>query len=129
MLADADFSQATVTLYRPSAPAGERLVPLEVIDRTGAPGHVPLPAIVWEPAMELDLTTDELVLVVISDVAYFERGDLPRADQFAPGPVFIPFDPERPSSFAYSVRILGGEPNRRASPEDVLAAIGGDERT
>ena len=79
--------------------------------------------------MELDLTTDELVLVVISDVAYFERGDGPRADQFAPGPVFVPFDPERPSSFAYSVRILGDRPNHRPSPEDVLAAIGGSGRT
>lgn len=101
-----DVSEAEVTLHRPAAPEGDRTIPLQVVNRSGAPGHVPLPTIVWEPEIGLDPTSpplhDELYLVVITGVGM-------TADEPAPATVATSTGdgPEEMRSFAYEVRILG----------------------
>lgn len=67
MLAGADFSQAVVTVHRLEGGESEP-VPVEVVARVGVPGHVPLPAVVWEPALVPNPAADETYLVVVSGV-------------------------------------------------------------
>ncbi len=136
--AGVDLSNAEVTMFRPWAPAGEREIPLEVINRSGAPGHVPLPTIVWEPRLEPEMAapaTDQLVLVVITEVTPTgsalppdETGET-IAVAHEPLPVPLPVADEAVetrawSSYAYAVRIIGDEPGTELTVSQFLARLG-----
>jgi len=103
-MADADFSEANVTMFRhfDEAPG---LVALNVVDRVGAPGHVPLPAIVWEPEIDPSADEDTYYTVIVRDIkAPDGRSTIP--------------------PITYTVKVLGAEPANLRSTPDVLGAVG-----
>lgn len=136
MVAEADFSTANVTLHHLQAD-GPEPVALSIVDRVGAPGHVPLPAIVWEP--ELDLrggnAVDQVFLVVVDGVRPLVHIGPEAASPFDAG-LAAPGEIGPPSRFAYVVRVLGDEPapaglgiapelaGDQQSVEDILATLG-----
>lgn len=122
-LAGADFSDADVRLFHLTSGAGAREVPLAVVDRVGAVGHVPLPTIVWEPTIEESHGRDESYLVVVAGVGYFDRRATAPVGETTPPIIEALGEPERPSTYAYTVRILGQEPDVRLTPEDFLASV------
>lgn len=99
-MAGVDLSEAEVTMYLPSADEDRRQVPLEVVSRTGAPGHVPLPTIVWEPELIVEGEADMHALVVITGVD---------------GPS---------NTYSYTVRIIGDEPIDELTMGEFLDRIG-----
>jgi uncharacterized protein YkwD len=113
-LAGADVSRAEVSLYRMDG-TGAHPVPLTVVNRSGAPGHVPLPTVVWEPAVTAGGPVDVDYLVVITGVAP-EQPILAASDG---SPVA---DPIRPV-YSYMVRILGDAPSGRLTPSEALERI------
>lgn len=123
-LAGADFSEADVTLYRPLAPATERRVPLAVVDRVGAEGHVPLPTIVWEPVVELDPEQDQDYVVLVTGVRFFDDTRPPSDGGHPPGAISTPSTSERPTTYAYTVRIVGRSSSDVLSLEGFLGSIG-----
>lgn len=128
-LADADFSGADIRLYRPGAPEAQREVKLEVVDRVGAEGHVPLPTIVWEPHFLPPTSHDAAYLVVVSGVSYFgDRSTIADDSPVDPSSEADPASP-RPTTFAYTVRVLGAEPDNRLTPEEFLASVSLSEPT
>jgi uncharacterized protein YkwD len=118
----ADFSQARVAMYRPWAEPGSREVPLVVVDRVGAPGHVPLPTIVWEPEIATDPSTDALYLVIVSGVtpqspaSPVRVGDAGRAELAG----------RMEAAFAYEVRVIGSRPGPELTAAELLGRIGAD---
>lgn len=104
-LAGADFSQAEVIMYRQ-----DRLqpgpIPLEVVDRVGAPGHVPLSTIVWEPQIDPESSQDTYYTVIVTQIH----------DQTVdPGTPLLPI--------TYTVRIMGQEPTEQKSTTELLASF------
>lgn len=122
-LAGADFSAADVTVYRPLASASQRRVPLAVVDRVGAEGHVPLPTIVWEPLVELDPEQDQDYLVVVTGVRFFDDGHGPSDGGHPLLATSTPSVSEPPTTYAYTVRIVGRSPSGLLSPEGFLVSI------
>jgi len=110
-----DFTAAEVTMFRPSSPAGEREVPLRVVNRSGATGHVPLPTIVWEPELGLDLDGspeyDIHLIVVVTGVTAAVTGEGGSAKG-------------TPVSYAYSVRIIGRDPGTELTVAEFLDRLG-----
>ena len=118
--AGVDLSNAQVSMYRPSAPEGEREIPLDVINRSGAPGHVPLPTIVWEPQIGFDEgapDVDQFFVVVITDVlptgaasADDTNDTMAVAHSALPTPATNEAidDLARPT-YTYTVRVIGDE--------------------
>lgn len=105
MLAGADFSDADVSLYRMSSRSAQA-VPVEVVARIGAVGHVPLSTIVWEPELDSDFAVDETYLVVVSGVRPLDDppdSEPAALDQAAHGPPGSSIA----SSYSYTVRIIG----------------------
>jgi hypothetical protein len=109
-----DLSGAQVAMYRPWAAPGDREIPLEIVDRVGAPGHVPLPTIVWEPEIEPDPATDTLYLVIVSGV----RPHRPAGWQGPEGPATA-----RERAFAYPVRVLGASPGPELTAAELLGWV------
>lgn len=110
-----DFTAAEVAMYRPSEPVGEREIPLRVVNRSGGRGHVPLPTIVWEPDLGLELDgppeRDVHLIVVVSGVtASVTGGGNPAVAERA--------------SFGYSVRIIGRDPGPELTVAQFLARLG-----
>ena len=103
-MADVDFSHAEVVMYRHFGDDSGS-VPLTVVDRIGAPGHVPLPTIVWEPQIDPSEDHDTYYTVIVRDIRA-QDGKSPVA------PV------------TYTVRILGDEPAELRITSDVLSAVG-----
>ncbi len=120
MLAGADFSSAEVSLYRMGYRSAQT-VRLDVVARIGTPGHVPLPAIVWEPDLGPRFSDDETYLVVVSGVkasvapldTEMRAFDLAALGQ--PGPNIV-------STYSYYVSTIGDDelaaavPARSANP-------------
>jgi uncharacterized protein YkwD len=121
MLAGADFSRAEVALFRVDA-GDARPVPVEIVDRTGAPGHVPLPAVVWEPELISDFAVDETYLVVISSVEPLEPEAI-MASPFDQGGPLAAAGSGVASSYAYTVRIIGHDAASVTPVTEVLAGI------
>ncbi len=101
-LADADFDQATVTMYR-LGPDGRELVELAIVARHSKQGYVPAPIIVWEPVADLgsqaaDAAYDTEYLVVVGGVVV-DGAEV---------------------SFSYPVTLIGDEP----LPADVAQGDG-----
>lgn len=116
-IAGHDFSRASVELYRVVAGAAPQPVPVQVVNRSGAPGHVPLPTIVWEPApgtIEVDAARDQLFLVVVDGVV------VTGASRPADG------GPAVTTSFAYPVTILGAEAGPELTTGAFLSRLGPD---
>lgn len=109
-LAGADVSAAEVKMFDPSAPEGEREVPLRVVSRTGAPGHVPLPTVVWEPEVNPSPEHDTDYVVVITGIA---------PEDIAPAP---PVNDVRPA-YTYTVRIMGNAPSGQLTVGEALSLI------
>lgn len=114
-LAGADFTGADVSVYRlgSGASAADTLVPVTVVHRSGAIGHVPLPTIVWEPDLGgvdgdndqhgvASSGADETFLVLIENVAVDGAT----------------------RSFGYEVRALGNEPGDELTLEEFVARLG-----
>ncbi|MEM7341972.1 MAG: CAP domain-containing protein [Actinomycetota bacterium] len=136
MVAEADFSVAEVTMHHLTAD-GPASVGLTIVDRVGAPGHVPLPAVVWEP--ELDLSgghsVDQVFLVVVDGVRPMVHIGPETASPFDAG-LAAPSELGPPTRFAYVVRVLGDAPARaglgvapelagdQQPVEDILATLG-----
>ena len=121
MRAGSDFSRAEVALYRIGQGATTP-IPVEIVDRTGAAGHVPLPAIVWEPDLVVSRSQDQTFLVVVSGVTSLP-GVEPRVSPFD----LVPLGPSSPSSrstFAYAVRIIGSGDEQTPSVITALESIG-----
>ncbi|MEM9132055.1 MAG: CAP domain-containing protein [Actinomycetota bacterium] len=119
--AEADFSQAQVTLYDLSDPDGAEPVPLTVVNRSGIAGHVPLPTLVWEPELELDRRYDTSYYVVISGIRPLQEdgGDGSTAPVSTDADTTI-------ETMAYTVTVLGAVPSDRVAPEQFLAAVTAD---
>ena len=121
--AGVDLSQAEVRVFRPSAPAGEQELALTVVERTGAPGHVPLPTLVWELEIDQEPAVDTDYLVVITGVRP-QHGSTPvlaATDGAGDDPDRAVADP--PGAYAYTVRVLGREPGRELTPAEALARV------
>jgi len=123
MMAGADFSQAEVTVHRSDGVAAGSQVPLQVVKRIGAPGHVPLPTIVWEPEIDAEFETDQTYLVVISGVEPLITPNPVEVSPFDAGTVRPSASEAAPTSYAYTVSILGRTPGPDLMIEDFLAAI------
>ena len=105
-LAGADFAEADVSVVRLSSGPPARAIPVTIVHRSGAVGHVPLPTIVWEPALDHadvgggDADASYLVLVENVDVGGTTR------------------------SFGYEVRVLGREPSQELTVKEFVARLG-----
>ncbi len=111
-LAGADVSAAEVKMFDPSAAPGEREVPLRVVSRTGAPGHVPLPTVVWEPEVDPSPEHDTDYVVVITGIA---------PEVVAPA---APVTVVR-SAYTYTVRVMGDAPSGQLTVSEALARFSG----
>ncbi len=107
-LAGADVSAAEVKMFDPSAPEGQRVVPLRVVSRTGAPGHVPLPTVVWEPEVGPSPERDTDYVVVITGIA---------PEDVAPA---APVNDIRPA-YTYTVRVMGDAPSGQLTVSEALS--------
>ena len=131
MMAGVDFSEAEVTVYDHGVDGFARRVPLVIVDRTGAAGHVPLPTIVWEPEIQSGDASDTAPNLTVVDKAYLVvvSGVRPLAD---PMDVNVSdFDrallaaskPVIPTRFAYTVRVLGDAAGDGFRTEHFLGSI------
>lgn len=108
--AGVDMAGAQVSMYRYDG-GGPVPVPVAVVDRVGAPGHVPLPTVVWEPDFSTGLgpdpERDTTYLVVV--------GGLGSDGSMA--------DPVR-AGYAYRITVLGATPvPPPGEPAVVLARV------
>lgn len=110
---DVDFSESEVRMFKLGGADGPIEISLDVIDRSGQPGHVPLPTLVWEPTIHLDEGVDTHYLVHIAGV-------MPTA--LGPGQSL-----RQPMPYAYVVKVLGQEPMQELTPAEFLARV--DPRT
>ncbi len=119
-MADVDFSRAQVSMWE--LVPGERARPVEltVVNRSGAPGHVPLPTFVWEPDLGLDGDPER-------DTSYFVSisglGPLEPAPVVAEAAGTGILDSGPPPALGYTVTVLGRNPEPIPAPEHVLAAV------
>jgi len=111
-LAGADMSGAEVTKFDPSAAEGEREVPLRVVSRTGAPGHVPLPTVVWEPEVNPSPEQDTDYVIVITGIV---------PEDVAPAAPVADVHP----AYTYTVRIMGNAPSGQLTVSEALALFSG----
>lgn len=112
--AGVDLSEAEVTLHRLNSKGDWVEVPLTVVNRSGAPGHVPLPSLVWEPEIELESDRDTDYLVVIGGVTV------------AATPGVIPMRADAPLVFSYTVRVMGEQPSTELTVAEFLVRLGQD---
>ena len=106
-MADADFSEAEVTMYDLSESGGGRPVPLTVVNRSGSVGHVPLPTIVWEPTIEPSQARDTSYYVVVSGIRSLHEPAVPGSAEATAPDVLAHTEPAVPSGLAYTVTVLG----------------------
>lgn len=128
-----DTSEAQVAMYDLGAPAGQQSVPLEVVDRNGAPGQVPLPTVVWEPQISpgADADTDYLVVItsirpeqpVLASVPAPSSDDTSALEPAAPSAA-APVERQPVSSvYAYTVRVMGLRANGALTASEALGRI------
>jgi len=111
-LAGADVSAAEVTMFDPAAAEGEGEVPLRVVSRTGAPGHVPLPTVVWEPEINLSPERDTDYVIVITGIV---------PEDIAPAAPVADIHP----AYTYTVRIMGDAPSGQLTVSEALSRFYG----
>ncbi len=130
-LAGVDVSRAEVAMFIPAAPPGHQRVALRVVSRTGAPGHVPLPTVVWEPETVPEADVDTYYLVVLTGIEP-EQSILAAAVPSAAKPGLDPAGPSTPPpagqthnrlAYSYTVRVMGAEPSGQLTVEEMLGRI------
>jgi uncharacterized protein YkwD len=125
--AGVDLSEAEVTVIRPSAPAGRQVVPITVIDRSGAPGHVPLPTLVWEAEIDQDPEADTDYLVIITGVRPEPSPVAASASATGSGRSGSTSGHDTgsdlPSAYTYTVRVLGRSPGNERTLTEFLEKV------
>ena len=118
-------------MFIPAAPPGHQRVALRVVSRTGAPGHVPLPTVVWEPETVPEADVDTYYLVVLTGIEP-EQSILAAAVPSAAKPGLDPAGPSTPPpagqthnrlAYSYTVRVMGAEPSGQLTVEEMLGRI------
>ncbi len=123
-VANHDFSRATISLYRIDPGRSPVPIPVTVVSRSGAPGHVPLPTLVWEPepgTIDTTPAVDQLYLVVVDDVTTYGP-PIPDAEGVTAVVAATT------TSFSYEVTILGREPSPTLTIGAFLGRITHGER-